>query len=173
MLGLHRWLSGKESTCNARAAGNSGWIPELERFPWRRKQQPLQYSCLENPVDRGALRATVHRVTKSWTQLKWLIKNICVGGERAQMAFEFNFCTWLSMQRGIFVISYKGYNCSSPLKSILRHLLTHLSFSYPYHWYLFIISELQIHLVLPCLMTLNLLDISPFRWLNARLNSEN
>ena len=33
---------------------------------------PLWYSCLEKPVDKGAWRATVHRVTKSWTQLKWL-----------------------------------------------------------------------------------------------------
>ena len=31
---------------------------------------PLQYSCLENPMDRGVWQATVHRVTKSWTQLK-------------------------------------------------------------------------------------------------------
>ena len=33
---------------------------------------PLQYSCLENPMDRGAWQAVVHRVIKSWTQLKWL-----------------------------------------------------------------------------------------------------
>ena len=33
---------------------------------------PLQYSCLENPIDRGAWWATVHRVAKSWTWLKWL-----------------------------------------------------------------------------------------------------
>ena len=53
---------------------------------------PPQYSCLENPMERGALRATVHRVTKSWTQLKRLSKNICVGGERGQMTFtEFTF----------------------------------------------------------------------------------
>ena len=37
---------------------------------------PLQYSCLENPVDRGAWQATVHRVTKTWTQLKWLSTHI-------------------------------------------------------------------------------------------------
>ena len=40
--------------------------------PWRRAWQPLQYSCLENPMDRGAWQATVHRVTKSQTQLKRL-----------------------------------------------------------------------------------------------------
>ena len=35
--------------------------------PWRRKWQPIQYSCLENPMDRGAWWATGHEVTKSWT----------------------------------------------------------------------------------------------------------
>ena len=37
--------------------------------PWRRDDSPLQYSCLENSMDRGAWQAAVHRVTKSWTQL--------------------------------------------------------------------------------------------------------
>ena len=40
---------------------------------------PLQYSCLENPVDRGAWWAAVHRVTHSWTQLKWLSMHACIG----------------------------------------------------------------------------------------------
>ena len=40
---------------------------------------PLQYSCLENPVDRGAWSAAVHRVTQSQTQLKWLSMHKCLG----------------------------------------------------------------------------------------------
>ena len=40
---------------------------------------PLQYSCLENPVDGGAWWAAVHRVAKSWTQLKWLSMRACIG----------------------------------------------------------------------------------------------
>ena len=40
---------------------------------------PLHYSCLENPVDRGAWRAAVHRVTQSWTQLKQLSMHACIG----------------------------------------------------------------------------------------------
>ena len=47
-------------------------IPWLGRSPGGRKVNPLQYSCLENPMDRGAWRATVHRVSKSWTVLKQL-----------------------------------------------------------------------------------------------------
>ena len=54
---------GKESTCNA---GDPGLIPGLERSPGDENDYPLQYSCLENPMDRGALWATVHGVTKSW-----------------------------------------------------------------------------------------------------------
>ena len=42
------------------------------RSPWRGHGNSLQYSCLENPIDRGALQTIVHRVAKSWTQLKQL-----------------------------------------------------------------------------------------------------
>ena len=47
-------------------------IPGLERSPGGGHDYALQYSCLENPMDRGVWRATVHRVSKSWTQLKRL-----------------------------------------------------------------------------------------------------
>ena len=47
-------------------------IPGSGRSPGGGHSYPLQYSCLENPVDRGAWWATVHRVTKSWTQLQQL-----------------------------------------------------------------------------------------------------
>ena len=46
---------------------DSGSIPGLERSPGVGKGNPLQYSCLENPMDRGAWQATVHRITKSLT----------------------------------------------------------------------------------------------------------
>ena len=49
-----------------------GSIPGLGRSPGRGHGNPLQYSCLENAMDRGAWWPTVHRVTKSWTRLKWL-----------------------------------------------------------------------------------------------------
>ena len=49
----------KESACNV---GDQGSIPGLGRSPGDRNGNPLQYSCLENPMDRGDWRATVHRV---------------------------------------------------------------------------------------------------------------
>jgi len=57
---------GKESACNA---GDPGLIPGLGRSPGEGDGNPLQYSCLGNPLDRGTWGATVHGVTKSWTQL--------------------------------------------------------------------------------------------------------
>ena len=47
-----------------------GSIPGLGRSPGGGHGNPLQYSCLENPMDRGAWWATVHGVAESWTQLK-------------------------------------------------------------------------------------------------------
>ena len=67
--GLPQWLSGKESACNA---GYVGLIPGLGRSPGGGNGSPLQYSCQEFPVDRGAWQATVHTVAKSWKQLKQL-----------------------------------------------------------------------------------------------------
>ena len=58
---------GEESACNA---GDPGSIPGLGRAPGEGHGNPLQYSCLENPMDRGTWMATVHRVAKSLTQLK-------------------------------------------------------------------------------------------------------
>ena len=49
-----------------------GFNPWVKKIPWRRHDNPLQYSWLEYPMDRGAWQATVHRVTKNWTQLKRL-----------------------------------------------------------------------------------------------------
>ena len=55
---------GKESTGTA---GDPGSMPGSGRYPGEGNSYPLQYSCLENPMDRGAWRATVHEVRKSGT----------------------------------------------------------------------------------------------------------
>ena len=65
-LGFPGGSDSKESSCNA---GDLGSIPGLGISPGGGHGNPLQYSCLENPMDRGGWRATVHGVTKSWTQL--------------------------------------------------------------------------------------------------------
>ena len=66
-LGFPWGSAGKESTCNE---GDLDSIPGLGRFPGEGKGYPTQYSGLENSMDRGGLRATVHGVTKSQLRLK-------------------------------------------------------------------------------------------------------
>ena len=60
--GLLQWLSRKESACNAEATGDTGLIPGLGKSPGGGNDNPLQYSCLGNPMDRGALWAAVHEI---------------------------------------------------------------------------------------------------------------
>ena len=81
-FGLPRWLSSKESACSAGDAGDMGSIPGLGRYPGGGNGNRIQYSCLENPMDRD-WRVTVHMVRKSQTQLKqlsmpfWAIQSEC------------------------------------------------------------------------------------------------
>ena len=57
---------GKESACNA---GYLGSVPGLRTSPGEGNGNPLQYPCLENPMDRGAWQATVYGIAKSQTQM--------------------------------------------------------------------------------------------------------
>ena len=70
-LCLNKWdfpggSDGKESACNV---GDPGSIPSLGRSPGEGNGKPLQYSVLENSMDRGAWQVAVHGVKNSWTQL--------------------------------------------------------------------------------------------------------
>ena len=60
----------KNPPANAGDVRHTGLIPRLGRFPGGGNGNPLQYSYLENPMDREAWWATVHRVAESWTLLK-------------------------------------------------------------------------------------------------------
>ena len=62
----------KNPPANAGDKRDAGSVPRLGRSPGGGHGNPLQYSCLGNPMDRGAWWATVHGVTKSWTRLKGL-----------------------------------------------------------------------------------------------------
>ena len=65
-LGFSYDSDSQESSCNE---GEVGLIPGSGRSPGEGNGNSFQYSCLENPMDRGALLATVHGVAKSWTWL--------------------------------------------------------------------------------------------------------
>ena len=66
VLGLPWWLSGKESICQCTRRRFNPWVGKI---PWRNHGNPLQYSCLGNPMERRACHSTVHMFTKGWTWL--------------------------------------------------------------------------------------------------------
>ena len=64
VCGFSGWCSGKESACQYRRLRLDPWVGKI---PGGEKGNPLQYSCLENPMERGAWQTAVHGVTKSQT----------------------------------------------------------------------------------------------------------
>ena len=75
----------KNLPANARDIRDMGLIPRSDRSLGGGHGNPLQYSCLDNPMDRGAWQATVHRVAKSWTWLNWL----------SMHTYMFSMCTYM------------------------------------------------------------------------------
>ena len=73
---------GKESSCQHRKHKRPRFDPWVRKIPWSMKWQPRQYSCLENPMDRGASGATVHGVAKSgsWWSMHALYYITCIAG---------------------------------------------------------------------------------------------
>ena len=66
VLGLPRWHSGKESACQSKRCKRYGFSPWVGKISWSRKCNPLQHSCLENPMDLETWWTAVHGVAKSW-----------------------------------------------------------------------------------------------------------
>ena len=92
----------KESACNA---GGMGSVPGLGRSSGGGNGNPLQYSCLENSMDKGAWQATVHRVTKSQTWLKRLSKH-------AYMMHSDILCFIYSIILYSFLLKYSQFTIS-------------------------------------------------------------
>ena len=96
-LRLPRWLSSTGSTCSAGDTGDAGSIPGLGRSPGGGNSNPIQCSCLENPRDREAWWAIVHRVTESRTQLSTLACS-ALGDLSKVCLYEFflvSLCLWV------------------------------------------------------------------------------
>ena len=94
LLGLPPWLSGKEAACSAGARGDEGSILGSGRSPGGGHGNPLQYSCLENPMGKGAWQATVHRVPKSQTRLKLLSMHVHISLPRVKTMYFVLLCPW-------------------------------------------------------------------------------
>ena len=78
---LIRSLGGSDGEASACSLRHPGSFPGLGRSPGEGNGYPLQCSCLENPVDRGAWWATVLGVSKSWTWMSNLITTRCISDE--------------------------------------------------------------------------------------------
>ena len=108
VYGFSGWHSGKESTCQCRRCKTPGFNVWVVTIPYVGGHgNPLKYSCLENPMDRGAWRATVHRVSKSWTWMKPL----------STQAMQLKFCDFFFQENECMRIKILGdcYYCVSGL----------------------------------------------------------
>ena len=90
---------------NLPAIRDAGSIPELGRFPGGGRGNPPQYSSLENPTDRAAWWATVHRVTKSWTRPKQLSMYTCM--HITKWIWNYSWC--FSVSRKVELIRRLSY----------------------------------------------------------------
>ena len=118
-VGLLWWHGSKESTCNAR---DPSWTPGSGRSSGGGHGNPLQYSCLENPMDRGAWGAEVHRVAKSWTWLKWLNTHmyICIYKTRfiVRNWLVWFYCGWEVPQ--LLFVSWRPKKASGVIPVLAR-----------------------------------------------------
>ena len=78
----------KNPPANVEYVRDGGLIPGLGRSPGGGHGNPLQYSCLENPLNRGTKGATIHRVAKSQARLKQFFSTMCKQGNILDMAFH-------------------------------------------------------------------------------------
>ena len=86
--------SGKELPAKAGASGDVGSIPGSGRSPGGGHGNPLQHSCLENPMDREAWWAIVHRVAKSWTRLSDFTFTFQLHASEREMATHSSILAW-------------------------------------------------------------------------------
>ena len=93
-----RWLSGKESICQCQRHRRCGFDPWVRKIPWRREWQPTLVFLLEDPMDRGAWRLTVHGDYKELDMTDWLSMHTCVtsiwSGRRGRLTTIWCLTTW-------------------------------------------------------------------------------
>ena len=140
--------AGKESTCNTRNTGDMCLIPGLGRSPGGRNGNPLQCSCLENPVDRGAWWAPVHgsqRVGHDWATNT---HTSCLYILEINPLSVASFAIIFSHSEGYLFILYMVSSAVQKLLSLIRpHLFIFIYFHYSRRW---IIEELGVTYVIEC-----------------------
>ena len=119
----------KNLPANAGDLRDAGSIPESGRYPGEGNSNPLQYSCLENPMIRGAWQATVHRVTKSWTWLKWL--SACTRSLNRVWAWGSKFLKEQDLFKLLVCLNSPSLMIKSPSPSQCREGTFHRRDSFP------------------------------------------
>ena len=100
---LPRWLSSKESACQCRRTGYAGSIPGLGRSPGG-NGNPLQYSCWENSMDRGASWATVHGVAQELDRTERVCVHACMHAHTCTRTHTWTLPPFLSLSRDSLAI---------------------------------------------------------------------
>ena len=122
---LPRWLSGKGPACQA---GDLGLIPGVGRPPEERNGNLLQYPCLENPMDRGAWWATVHRVAVIQTRLS---DYICMHPSLTIMLSEVHTCCNVPSREILLRFPLQSRACYPESKSKKYRKLHRVNWSSP------------------------------------------
>ena len=117
MLGLPRWLSGKEPACQCRRGTRCKFGPWVRKIPGGGHGHPLQCSCGENPVDRGTWWAMAHGVTKSWTRLEGLSMHSTMYSQPGMRSQCILACQFVD---GTFLTSAYNTNCRVSFTSSRR-----------------------------------------------------
>ena len=133
----------KNPPANAGDLRDEDSIPGLGRSPGEGNSNPLQYSCLENPMDRGAWGAPVHRVAKSWTWLKWLFMHAHTTEDWYPLSRSRWCCGEAPWARTLWrreraetwrELCLVRVQSNPPWKVTLRTILLPLSFHHPSHF---------------------------------------
>ena len=117
MEGLPQWLRGKGSTCNAEDSGDTGSVPGWGSSPGGGHGNPLQCSCLENPTDRGACWATVHRVTKE-SEMNEATEHACNTTIKKKQTKNLKSRWKPSGKASLFLIKCCRCNCPIPASKV-------------------------------------------------------
>ena len=126
------WLSGKESACQCRRHKSTGLILILGRWAGEGNGSPLQYSCLEKPMDRGDWRATLHGVTRVGHNLvtkqqQYQQNIICVCVHTSGWIDSCSIITWYS-DNSDNVLGWYNDNVKFAQFFLLHHMETWTSF---------------------------------------------
>ena len=107
---------------------DEGLIPGSGRSPGEGHSNPLQYSSLENPMDRGAWWAAVHGVAKSRTRLKWLSSHLCLSHSQTQVDMVY-MILWEKLKKYIYTYFISLNNIKQIFNEIfqIRTFLTNMA----------------------------------------------